>query len=271
MPLALIPSDTDTLDTASATPDAASARDTSCPASEARDGAPTTHKDTAALARYGRGHRRLEVAGIVSFGVLGAVLAWRLGAARGAAAWLAGAGLLAGWLAADLFSGLVHWGFDTWGSVHFPVLGPGFIRPFREHHFDARAITRHDFVETNGNSSLAVLPLLVAALWLRPAGAPGAFLLGATLAMALGVLATNQIHKWAHTDRPPGAVRLLQRLGLVLRPAHHDAHHRRPHDANYAITTGWLNPLLERVRFFRRAERLVTALTGAQPRRDDLA
>lgn len=237
--------------------------------------APTTPKDATVLAEYTRAQRALEIASIATFIVMTGWLAWRIGSAASSAAdwWLVGASLLAGYVAADFTSGLVHWGFDTWGSLYTPILGKAFIRPFREHHFDEMAITRHDFIETNGNNSLVSLPVLGLAL-LVPLGSWGSWGLVLTtflVAICVATFFTNQCHAWAHAERVPKLVGLLQRLHLILPPEHHAEHHKKPYLSHYCITTGWLNGILGATGFFRVLERAITAVTGAQPRKDDLA
>lgn len=239
------------------------------------EAAGATPKDADTLAEYSAAHRALEVSGIAAFFLLCLWLAWRIWAGVEAPGqwWSIGAAVLAGYIGADFTSGLVHWGFDTWGSIYTPVLGKAFIRPFREHHFDEKAITRHDFVETNGNNSIVTLPILGLTFLVpfNPGETWGLALVAFVIALCVATFATNQIHAWSHADAPPALIRKLQKWHVILPPDHHAIHHARPHMSHYCITTGWLNPILKATGFFRGMERAITAVTGAQPREDDLA
>ncbi len=179
-----------------------------------------------------------------------------------------------GYVAADFMSGLVHWIGDTWGDPSLPIVGQYFIRPFREHHVDQTAITRHNFTETNGANCLATMVVLLPTILLLFGSASPA-VLGFhvfAFAMTMGVFGTNQFHKWSHlpSDRRPKAIQLLQSLGLILGPNHHAKHHAAPHDTYYCITVGWLNPILSKIKFFTGVEKLITKLTGVIPRKNDI-
>ncbi len=206
-------------------------------------------------------YRVVEVASVVAYVWIGGAIAADVVeglATRSSARWLAAPVALAGYLAADFASGLVHWLADTYASATTPFVGPKFVRPFREHHRDPLAITRHDFVEANGDNCLvSQLVLLPTYLFCPTRSETWGVALGIfTLVLSAGVLLTSIAHGWAHMPEPPRIARTLQRLGLVLSPEHHAVHHDKPHHRRYCITTGWLNPALDRARFFRALERL---------------
>jgi ubiquitin-conjugating enzyme E2 variant len=199
--------------------------------------------------------RKLEHASIALFALLAAAALGRLVDATGPWAFavvLAAAPL--GWLASDLLSGMLHFALDSWGSVETPLLGKAFIRPFREHHADPAGMTRHDFVETHGASCFAALPVLAVAASL-PLNTPWSIAIQALLLfVALGALATNQCHRWAHLEEAatPRLVRLAQRWRLVLPREHHGLHHTPPFDSHFCMSCGWLNPAFDAVlRMFR--------------------
>jgi plasmanylethanolamine desaturase len=214
---------------------------------------------------YSRGHRMMEVAGIIGLLAMLAYVAWRL--VCGVTTWGQGLGVVAlvaiGYFVTDFISGFVHWAGDSLGSETMPILGAHFVKPFRFHHVDQKDITRHDFIETNGNNCILSVLLMLHVVILMPR-APGFFFYYGALmfSIALFTLGTNQFHKWAHGE--PGelsvVVRALQRSGLILSPEHHKIHHAAPFETYYCITHGMLNPLLARARFFRRAEQLVAVV-----------
>ena len=208
-------------------------------------------------------------AGAIAAAVLGlAGVAGRLLAADLSHWWVVPA-VLAGLLAADFASGLVHWGADTWGRDDLPLLGSRLLVPFRVHHVNPVDFLRRPFLDTNGDLALLALPVLGALYFVPLDTRWGTPLALSGLSFCAAAMWTNQIHQWAHMPSPPPVVRLLQDGGLILGRTAHALHHERPYEAHYCITTGWCNRPLEAVGFFRGMERMITRVTGAQPRHDD--
>ncbi len=223
---------------------------------------------------YSPTFRKVELASIVLFFCGLAVATVRLGMHASDSPWLLLAAVLTGYIAADFVGGWVHWLADTWGSTRTPLVGKALIRPFREHHIDEKAITRHDFIETNGANCMVALPVMLLSI-ATPLSAGGwyegrLFLSAFLASLVLSVMATNQFHKWAHADRVPLLIGWLQKLHLILPPAHHAIHHTAPFSKYYCITTGWLNWPLDKLGFYRLCERAMTAWLGWLPRQDDL-
>lgn len=181
---------------------------------------------------------------------------------------------------ADLVSGLAHWGLDTWGTPATPVFGP-FIRSFREHHVDQTAMCKHDFIETNADTTLPLLPFVfLQFICIRllsnslttyhhnlNASNIGFHVFVLTF-MGL-VTITNEIHKWSHQVKQAPIVRALMNYNILMSPVAHRRHHKDPFDKSYCITTGWLNIPLDAIRFWRILEFIVTQTTGAIPREND--
>ncbi|MCZ6463626.1 MAG: kua-ubiquitin conjugating enzyme hybrid localization domain protein [Proteobacteria bacterium] len=209
-----------------------------------------------------RWHSAVDLASVCGFAALWLLVCARLGrvhdAATGSA--LALAALPLGYVLADGVSGVVHWAADRFFGPRTPILGPLLVRPFREHHHDPGAMAHHGFLEVSGNSCLVSIPLLGTLASLpAPASIGLAFLQAILLSLTIGVFGTNLFHKWAHTANVARPVAWLQRHGWILRPEHHAVHHGGDHDRAFCITTGWLNPLLDRWRFFWQLERLLGA------------
>lgn len=203
------------------------------------------------------GHRVFEASAVATSVALTAAASWRLLADSGPGLWpVYAAAILLGYPVADLVSGFIHWSADRVLSESAPYFGPHFVKPFRAHHADPRAIARHDFIETNGNTCIALIPFLAVSWWCL-AGSPA--LQASAISLAFWLFWTNPIHRWAHADEPPALVCWLQRRRLILAPAHHAAHHGPPFDRCFCITSGWCNPLLDRLGLFAITERWLRA------------
>jgi len=217
-----------------------------------------------------RGHYLLEVFGILSFVLLIVLIGAEVyrGMINFGDLWLVPILAVLAYLVADFLSGFVHLLADSFGSYETPILGPNFVQPFREHHIDPKGIVGNDFVDANGNNSLASLPFMLIVWVIVPLETwYYGYLFGTFFVfMCLAAFLTNQFHKWAHMDTPPAFVGWLQERGVILSREHHDIHHESPYDTYYCITAGFWNPLLDRTRFFERAERLIRrSVPGTDP------
>jgi len=211
----------------------------------------------------GWGQRASEVGSLLAAAVLIGIHIERLVAAP--STWTLAIAAAAGAVFADFISGLVHWFADTWFEETMPILGRRLLRPFRVHHVNPDDFLRRDFIDTNGDVSMVILPLLLA-IFLFP---PSSFAAVLLLSMCIVGWPTNQVHQWAHMPDAPRAVAWLQSRRILLSGADHRMHHRPPYVEYYCIATGWLNRLLTAIRFFRRLEAAITHFTGLRPREDD--
>lgn len=181
-----------------------------------------------------------------------------------------------GILTADLLSGIVHWAADSYGSVEMFLIGKNLLRNFREHHIDPTAITRHDFIETNGDNFAVIVPVLAYIAYKFVSNTNE--LIQDTynwhlylFLLAVFVSLTNQFHKWSHTYFGlPRYITILQDMHLILPRIHHRIHHVTPHDTYFCITTGWLNYPLEKIGFWIHLENLIEKCVGIRPRTDDM-
>lgn len=183
--------------------------------------------------------------------------------------WLVLLAVPLGIVAGDFVSGIVHWFADTYFTENTPIIGRSLVKPFRLHHTYPRDICTHDLVEIAGNSCILAVPVLsicLYLLWVLPESGWLAFKVVWLSIVAITTVATNQFHKWAHKEDPSPMTRWLQRTRLVLNPSHHQQHHTPPFNLHYCITNGWLNPLLNRIQFFRRMEKFLK-LFGMKPAR----
>ncbi len=209
----------------------------------------------------GWAHYILEAFGISAFFMLALFMGMDIyrGMMAFGYSWLLPILAILAYLAADFFSGFVHFLADNFGSSETPIIGPNFVGAFREHHVDPKGITTHDFIDTNGNNSLASLPFMLLAWLFVPIETTmfGYLFAAFFLLLCFAVFLTNQFHKWAHIEEPPPVAAWLQRRGWILAQEHHDIHHGSPYDTYYCITVGVWNPLLDRTHFFERTERLL--------------
>ena len=164
---------------------------------------------------------------------------------------------------ADFLAGVIHWAEDAYFSEETPVIGPLFIRPNIVHHHFPRFFTRLSWWQSSWDLTLIGGAILLIA-W--PLGLL-CWQLGFFVALSINA---NEVHKWSHRTRTENGwlISKLQEWHVLQTPRHHGLHHSDPKNTYYCPITNLVNPMLELVHFWDRAETVVERLTGATHRPD---
>lgn len=169
--------------------------------------------------------------------------------------------LVACLLVADFLTGVAHWVEDCYGLPTWPFLGPHIVTPNIEHHRSPGLIGSMGGLWFRNWPSIVLAAIVLSIAWLAGLAT---WQLAATAAIAA---CGAEVHMWAHRpDKTNAFVRFLQEAALIQTPQQHARHHRPPYDSYYCAITNWLNPALERLKFWRRLEAVVS-LAGVKPKR----
>jgi hypothetical protein len=152
-------------------------------------------------------------------------------------------------LAADFVVGVFHWVEDAYLRDNCPVLGQLVARPNILHHYRPRHFLRKSWMASCWDLWL-VAGLIITAAWAFGMLTPAVGLFAALVGNA------NQIHKWAHRSRRENGpwINLLHDLRILQSSRHHAIHHTDPKSTHYCVITEFLNPVLQRLRFWTRLE-----------------
>jgi hypothetical protein len=159
--------------------------------------------------------------------------------------------LLVGWLLADLISGIFHWWEDQFGKASWPLIGPWLVAPNQLHHAEPLVFLQNTFSKRTRASIISAV--LLGAVWWYFAG-PSVLLFTTVVGLSLA----TEVHRLAHAPRHAGPIlKVLQQIGVIQSPKGHALHHRPPQNRNFCALTDWLNPALEAMDVWNRAERLL--------------
>jgi ubiquitin-conjugating enzyme E2 variant len=153
------------------------------------------------------------------------------------------------WLTADLITGIIHWWEDAYGNPKWPILGKYVVEPNLTHHKEPHKLLEGSYW-TRINTSVFAAVGIAGVLWLF--GLHSWQMIVCLLFCTQG----NEIHAMSHRpDKLTGrVVRLLQETGIFQSKKMHRWHHRAPYETNFCIMTDFLNPILNKIGFWRKLE-----------------
>jgi hypothetical protein len=164
-------------------------------------------------------------------------------------------------LISDLITGAVHWWEDAFGNPNWKYFGKLIVVPNLEHHQYPRKFIKGTFFNRVKLSFYFAIGIGVIFYFTGLLNYYTSFtLLYASIA--------NECHAISHrTDAENGKlICWLQKIGLIQSKRMHGLHHSAPYDCNYCVQTNYLNPILNKIKFWESLEKSIS-LFGIKPTR----
>ena len=159
-------------------------------------------------------------------------------------------------LLTDLVTGFVHFWIDQYGHEEMPILGSTVIKNNINHHKNPMDMTKRSYWSLTGSSW--ILGFVILLFWVLAFRKLHWEVLFFVLYGAQG----NIIHKWAHRTKSQNGyvITLLQKWKIIPDKHQHRHHHKSPFDTYFCVQTVFLNPILEKIRFWEGVVWLFTKL-----------
>ena len=152
-------------------------------------------------------------------------------------------------LIADFLSGLFHWWEDTYAKEEWWLIGKYIATPNKIHHEKPAEFTKGSYWHRNWTT---IIPSLISAALL--------YYYDCWLWLSFIMLSqANEIHCWSHMPCNR-VIKLIQSVGIIQGPKDHHEHHIDNHDKAYCVMSIFLNPVLDRIRFWRALEWMIKCI-----------
>ncbi|MDI1233786.1 MAG: fatty acid desaturase CarF family protein [bacterium] len=150
-------------------------------------------------------------------------------------------------LLSDFLTGCAHFWMDQYGRENMPVIGKFVVEVNILHHKNPRHLCKNNYIQLTWTSYVFGALLLIFEYLIL-----GGIGWGGLLLVVYGSQA-NLIHKWTHQTKKENGqlITWLQDYHIIQSIPHHRFHHAAPFDAHFCILTDWLNPVLEKTKFWQ--------------------
>jgi hypothetical protein len=161
---------------------------------------------------------------------------------------------------ADFISGVGHWLEDRYATLEMKLIANSIVKPNLEHHQTPKSFLTRTYWQRN-DITICICICLGAIISIMGC-------MSITIFLTLMILSQiNEVHAMAHQtiQNTPKWVLSLQKLGVLQSKKHHNLHHCRPFENRYCILTNYLNPVLDKIGFFRFLEYLILVVFRTSP------